>query len=150
MKKLSVVIIGRNEETYIGRTVSAVLKATETIPSTEIVYVDSASSDETVSIVSRYPVRILRLKESRELSSAAGRYIGYMNTSGSYVLFVDGDTLIYRKWPEQGMKFLENHPQAGGTAGILHELFTNENGAVIRLKKNRYGQQPGITRVRMF
>ena len=58
---LSIVIIARNEARNIARAIESVLRAVENWPDTEILLVDSASTDETVEIARRYPINIVRL-----------------------------------------------------------------------------------------
>jgi len=135
--KLSVIIIGRNEEQHIARSIRSVLAAAET-DDTEVLYVDSASTDRTVSIVQQYGIRIIQLRPEWPLTSSAGRYLGFINTTGEYVMFVDGDTVIYKTWLKKAMDYLEQSEQAAGTAGIVHEIFLDERGNRTGIKKNRY------------
>ena len=135
---LSVVIIGKNEEKHIEKCLLSVLKAVSKIDACEIIYVDSASTDRSVEIVKKYPVRVIQLKPDWPLTSSAGRYLGFINTSGKYVFFVDGDTLIFKDWPEKAIDFLEKNSKAGGVAGIVHEIFIDEHGRFSGMKKNRY------------
>jgi glycosyltransferase involved in cell wall biosynthesis len=80
--EISVVIISRNEAKNITRAIESVLKAVEHWPQTEILLVDSASTDETVEIAKHYPINIVRLKPSWFLSPPAGRLIGLYHTRG--------------------------------------------------------------------
>ncbi|MBN2415908.1 glycosyltransferase [bacterium] len=147
---LSVIVIGRNESARIDQCLRAVLAAVRDISGTEIIYVDSASTDDTVVKASRYPVTILQLRPWWQITSAAGRYIGYRNAGGDYLLFVDGDTVVYKRWPAAAIRFLEEHPDAGGVAGILHEMFLDAAGGKVAFKKNRYGQKPHTAPVTTF
>ena len=140
--KLSIIVIGKNESRHIGKCLSAALTAAKKCGDYEIIYADSASTDDTVEKASRFPVTIVKLKPEWQITSSAGRYIGYMQTRGDYLLFIDGDTLIYKQWPETAIRFLEAHPDAGGVAGILHEIFLDKNGFFVSLNKNRYHQRP--------
>ena len=72
MPQLSVIIIGRNEESHIERSIRSVLRATENLKDTEIIYVDSASVDRSIDIARRFPIRVLQLKSDWPLSAAAG------------------------------------------------------------------------------
>jgi len=146
---LSVVIIGRNEEKNIERCVLSVLYAVSDIDSKEVIYVDSASSDRSVDIVKKYPVRIIQLRPEWPLTSSAGRYLGFKNTTGKYVFFVDGDTVIYKDWPKQAIEFLKSSKDLGGVAGIVHEIFLDERGNRVSVKKNRYNVS-GSGEVKVF
>jgi len=122
---LSVVIISRNEERNIARCIESVLKATEEIESHEIVLVDSASTDRTVEIAKKYPLRILQLKHKSQFSPAAGRFIGFMHSRGKYIQFLDGDMVLDKNWFKNAVPILENDEQVAGVVGILTQEFYN-------------------------
>ena len=82
---LSVVIISRNEERNIARCIESVLEATDEMASYEIILVDSVSTDRTVEIAKKYPIRILQLKHKSQCSPAAGRFIGFLHSRGNYI-----------------------------------------------------------------
>jgi glycosyltransferase involved in cell wall biosynthesis len=148
--KISVVIIGRNEEQHIERSIRSVIKGTEQIKNREIVYVDSASEDNTIQIAEQFPVKIVQLKPEWPLSPSAGRYIGYLNTSGDFIFFVDGDTVIYKSWLNTGIEFLEKNKNAAGIAGMVHELFVDRDDNILGFMKNRYHQKNHISEVKLF
>lgn len=56
----SVVIRAFNEEKYIERLIIGITQ--QTINSIEIILVDSGSTDGTLEIVSRYPVRVVHIR----------------------------------------------------------------------------------------
>lgn len=112
MIELSVVLITKNQAWNIARLVESVLEATSSISAREILLVDSASTDETVELASRYPISIVRLSPGL-LSPAAGRYIGYKRTRGEFVLFLDGDMELLQGWLEDALRAMRNAPQAG-------------------------------------
>src|SRR6476659_7238471 len=71
----SVVVIARNEEGSIGTCLDSVLRAFGE-RTYELIFVDSASTDRTVSIAARFPAKIIRIPPSSRLSPSLGRYIG--------------------------------------------------------------------------
>ena len=93
---LSVVLISRNQRWNIDRLIESVHAAVE--DGTEIVLVDSASTDGTPQAAAAHGIRVLRLHESQHLSPSAGRFIGFEHTSGRYTLFLDGDTALVPEW----------------------------------------------------
>jgi glycosyltransferase involved in cell wall biosynthesis len=146
---LSVIIIGRNEAAHIGRCLQSVLKGVQRTPGTEIIYVDSASTDRTLEIVRQYPaVRTLQLKAEWPLCAAAGRYIGYLHAGGTYLFFIDGDSVLYRHWLTTGIEYLSAHPDVGAVAGSVHEVFETENGRPVRFLRHRYGDQQSPDQVK--
>jgi len=103
---LSVVIIGLNEAERIGPCIDSVRTAVADIPDTVIVYVDSGSSDGTVSIALSKDVRVFRLGKAQPPSPAAGRYVGSMVTSGRFIMFVDGDTIVAPGWIKPAIELM--------------------------------------------
>jgi len=121
--ELSVVIIGKNEANNICMCLDAVLDTTNGLQ-TEIVYVDSCSTDGTLEAASKYDITIIRLRENWVLSAAAGRYIGTINTKSQYILFCDADTMIFREWLYNALSYIRKHPDVGGVDGILIDVFS--------------------------
>lgn len=120
MSSLSIVVIGRNEEEFIGRSLRAALDAAAEVGACEVVYVDSASTDRTVEVARELGVRVLSLRPEWRLTPAAGRHIGYHHTSGELILFVDGDTAVSRGFLPEAMKFFR-HADVAGVAGWLDD-----------------------------
>ena len=73
MTELSYVIIGKNAQSSIARLLDSVLAHTPSRLSAEIIYVDSASTDRTIEIVTQYPVTIVQLSADQPLCASAGR-----------------------------------------------------------------------------
>jgi len=127
---LSVVIIARNEAQNIARAIESVLCAVESWPRTEILLVDSASSDETVNIAKLYPINIVRLNSSWYLSAAAGRYIGTCHTQGDLILYLDGDMELDPEWVDQSVTFAIEHPQAAAIGGYWRDVQVTQSQTV--------------------
>lgn len=103
---LSVVIIGLNEARIIGQCIESVKSATAHIPRTETVYVDSRSTDETVSIALSKGVKVFQLGKTQPPSPAAGRYVGSLVTHGRFIIFVDGDSIVAPGWIEPAIELM--------------------------------------------
>ena len=91
---LSVIIVTKNEERNISRCIKSVLSYTRNIEYVEIILVDSCSTDSTVEIAKQYPIDIIQLGKDWPHSPSAGRFTGVNNTSGKYVLIIDGDKSV--------------------------------------------------------
>jgi glycosyltransferase involved in cell wall biosynthesis len=115
--QLSVVLISKNQEWNIPRLVESVLCNKPIIRSMEIVLVDSASTDQTVNAARQYPIRIVELHRDQRLTAGAGRYIGYMQTSGDYLLFLDGDMELAPGWLPRALDTLEDNPNVAAVTG---------------------------------
>jgi glycosyltransferase involved in cell wall biosynthesis len=134
--KVSIVIIGRNEERAIGECLGAAHLAAEQIGGAEIIFVDSASTDNTVGIAQTFGARVLSLKPDWKLSPSAGRFVGSHYAQGDFILFIDADTLIYRDFLPAAIEFFENNAEVGGVNGRLDDL--NETGELLTGVEERF------------
>ncbi len=125
-QRVSIVIIGRNEEKSITKCFDAAISAAEEIGGGEIIYVDSASTDNTVSVAKSFGVRIVEMKETMKLSPSAGRYVGTQFAKGEFILFVDADTLIYPKFLSNALNHFDKNTELAGVNGWIDDL--DENG----------------------
>jgi glycosyltransferase involved in cell wall biosynthesis len=105
---VAVVLISKNQAWNIARLIESVLKEKEGNLPGEILLVDSASTDETTEIASRYPITVLKLWPGQRLTAAAGRHVGYQHTSSAYVLFLDGDMELCQGWLEKACQVMWN------------------------------------------
>ena len=117
---LSVVVIARNEESQIGRCLSSVLSAVEPFDS-EVVLVDSNSTDGTVERASEFPVSVLRIPTDDLTTPAAGRYVGTEFAKGEQILFVDGDVVLESGWLGVASGLLVGNEDIAGVGGYLGE-----------------------------
>ena len=104
MVQLSVVLITRNQEWNIPRLVESVQAATAHLPGTEIVLVDSASTDATVTLAAQYPISVIQLDADQRLTAGLGRYVGYKESHGDLILFLDGDMELAQGWLELALQ----------------------------------------------
>ena len=146
---LSVVIIARNEAAHIASAIESVLRETRYFPSTEVVLVDSCSTDATVDIATSHPIGVLRLLRSSFLSAAAGRYIGYLNTSGQFILHLDGDMTLCPDWLGQAIPYLLSHPTVAGCSGYWENVY-RRNGQIVHSEKMDFSPDRKIKKVNEF
>lgn len=137
---LTVVLIGRNEEQFIGGAIESVLAAKKRIPTLEVIFVDSASTDRSIEVAQQYPIRILQLKPEWPRCVAAGRYIGYRHSHGKYVFFQDGDSNVEADWLVKAVDFMEANPAYGAIAGVLDEEYIDAAGNYHGSVPNVFGQ----------
>jgi cellulose synthase/poly-beta-1,6-N-acetylglucosamine synthase-like glycosyltransferase len=137
---LSIIIIGRNEEQFIGQCIESALESCLAFPNAEVIFVDSASTDRSVEIASKYPIQIYQLHRGQKRSPSAGRFIGYQYAKGEYLFFVDGDSIVASGWATEGIRFLVAHAQYAGVAGVLEERYLNRDGLATGGVKNLFEQ----------
>ncbi|MDB4634321.1 glycosyltransferase [Rubripirellula sp.] len=134
--EVTAVIIGRNEEEYIAMAIKSVLKVGTRLGGVEVIFVDSASTDQSIEVAAEFPIRILQLKPDWPLCVAAGRYTGVRHAKGKHILFLDGDSEVGEQWLVEATEFLNANPLYGGVAGVLNERYVDESGECIGGKEN--------------
>lgn len=87
---ISIVIIGKNEGRNLPR-LHASLAPLAARWACETIFVDSASSDDSVVIGRSLFDTVVELAPSPHLNASAGRHVGVSFASGSWALFLDGD-----------------------------------------------------------
>lgn len=99
MKDVSVVVRCFNEEEHIGRLLTGILE--QTVRDPEIVVVDSGSTDATLSIVERYPARVVHIRpEDFSFGRALNR--GFAATRGEVVVAASAHVYpVYSDWLEE-------------------------------------------------
>jgi glycosyltransferase involved in cell wall biosynthesis len=123
---VSVVIIARNEEEMIADCLDSVFGACRyaqekgVLDSYEVILSDSASTDRTVEIARKYPVKIVQLKKEWTLSAPAGRYIGSLYARGEFIFFTDGDCKTDREWFVRALPVFRDKT-VGGVDGYERE-----------------------------
>jgi GT2 family glycosyltransferase len=127
---VAAVVISRNEEQWIQSCLRSVVAAVTPYAGSEVVLVDSSSSDRTVEIARHEPIRLIELRDDAPLSPALGRLVGQDATQSRYILFVDGDTEIAGAWLAAAVDFLERHPHVAAVDGKLPELYYRDGRQV--------------------
>lgn len=89
---LSIVIIGRNEGQRLARCLESV-QYIRGIGVKEVIYVDSASTDASMSLARQRGARAIAVTPERP-TAAIGRNAGWRSATSDLVLFLDGDTVL--------------------------------------------------------
>ncbi|HEY3248781.1 MAG TPA: glycosyltransferase [bacterium] len=99
MPRASIVIRCFNEEAHIGRLLDGIMH--QTMGDREVLVVDSGSTDATLDIASRYPVRVLTIRPD-EFSFGRSLNAGCQAAGGEYVVIASAHTYpVYDDWLEQ-------------------------------------------------
>ena len=119
---IGVVAIGRNEGDRLKRCLRSI---STDVP---IVYVDSASTDDSVAFARAKRATIVELDMSKPFSAARARNEGFhallgTNPDVAFVQFVDGDCELEPEWLGRAAKFLEAHPTVAAVCGRRRERF---------------------------
>lgn len=88
---ISLVVIGRNSSPLLSTIYRRTSMATISGYCNDLIYVDSASTDDSAALMQDLGFRVYRLGSRGVLSAAAGRWLGAIQARGDYVLFLDSD-----------------------------------------------------------
>lgn len=105
--RCSIVIRCYNEEQHIGRLLSGLMKQT-IADQLEIVVVDSGSTDATVAIASRYPIKLVTIRPE-EFSFGRSLNLGCEAATGEFIAIASAHVYpVYTDWLEQMLLPFEN------------------------------------------
>ncbi|TVQ56697.1 MAG: glycosyltransferase family 2 protein, partial [Spirulina sp. DLM2.Bin59] len=126
MAKIGVVTIGRNEGDRLLRCLQSLIA--QLPPGTPIVYVDSGSTDGSLSQAEALGVEAIALDLSIPFTAARSRNTGFFHLLAqhpdlAYVQFIDGDCELIPGWIEGAIAHLEAHPQCAIVCGRRRERF---------------------------
>jgi GT2 family glycosyltransferase len=119
---VGVVVIGRNEGERLVACLSSV-KAT----AGDVVYVDSGSTDGSVTFARQIGAHVVLLDLSRPFSAARARNEGFaalkaLRPDIRFVQFVDGDCVLISGWIESAVSFAEQRTDVAIVCGRRREL----------------------------
>lgn len=92
---ISIIIPAYNVEKTIDKTIEALLKQNYPKKDYEIIIVDDGSTDKTVEVISKFPVKLVKLKHK---GPANARNIGAKKSRGGILLFTDADCVPDKNW----------------------------------------------------
>lgn len=119
---ISVAIKCLNEEAKIARCIESTIAALREIPyPSEIVLADSVSTDRTIEIASRYPIKIVQFAHANERGCGAGVQLGYQHTRGDFIMLLDGDMELLPGFLPKAVAKLIAEPRLAGVAGLVED-----------------------------
>jgi glycosyltransferase involved in cell wall biosynthesis len=143
--RVSVIIKALNEEHNIAAAVESAIAALRMVGG-EVILADSASTDQTITIASRYPIKIVTLDSPGDRSCGGGVQLGFQYSSGEYVCLMDGDMRLNERFLAAAVRHLEDHPGEAGIGGMLEEREVTNLEFVKRSKSDDRGYRPGPVR----
>lgn len=118
---VSIVVKAYNEEARIGLCLASALTALERVGG-EVVLADSGSSDATVALARRYPVRIVQLAHAPERCCGVGAQLGFEHARGDFIYLMDGDMELSPDFLPAALALLDREPDVAGVGGRVVEL----------------------------
>jgi len=92
---VSVVVTVYNAERTIGKCLESIMKLEYPEDKLEVLVIDDGSTDNSVDMIRKYPVRLLRKRNSGYPSAMNA---GIRKSRGNIVVIVDSDIYITREW----------------------------------------------------
>lgn len=91
-KRISVLIPCYNAAPYVGAALDSVLA--QDLPDVEVIVVDDGSTDRSGEVLRRYEPRGVKVITQENRGAAAARNSAFAASTGTHVLFLDGDDII--------------------------------------------------------
>lgn len=119
MVNLSVIILSYNTKEMLRKCLIALEAeiAKDTKTKYEVIVVDNASTDGSLSMVEKEFPAVIRIHNKSNVGFAKGNNPGVRVAKGEYVLFLNSDAILEKQTEEYPLRFLlsfmDDHPQAG-------------------------------------
>lgn len=134
---LTVIIVSYNVKYYLRQCLHSVNRAGRNLKM-EVIVVDNASTDGTKDdIESDFPgVQLIWNKSNRGFAKACNQ--GLQNAGGTYILFLNPDTIVKEDSFEKCIRFFESHPDTG----VLGVKMIDEYGRFLKESKRGFPDPP--------
>ncbi len=121
------VAIGRNEGQRLRACLESLVRDLD-----QVVYVDSGSDDDSLSIAQALGVEIVQLDTRNGFTAARARNAGIQRLLEvapglEFVQFVDGDCEVVENWIDSGLSLLRENPQVAIACGRRREIEPTRN-----------------------
>lgn len=131
-KLASIIILNYNGKKFLRQCLDSLL--IQTYINFEIILVDSGSTDGSIEFVKENftDERIKLFRLEKNLGFAGGNNFGFKQSSGSYIVLLNNDTIVEKNWLEELVKSIDKFENAG----IVQSLIKIENIPEKYYKKN--------------
>jgi GT2 family glycosyltransferase len=101
---VSIIILNHNGSRFIANCLNSIFESL--YPAFEIIFVDNASTDDSLSIVNGFKKlarsqRLIIVRNSSNLGYAEGNNIGASYAQGTYLVFLNNDTRVEPTWLQE-------------------------------------------------
>jgi hypothetical protein len=121
-----------NEEGHIAAAIGSALAAVKPFDG-EVILADCGSTDRTVEIARRFPIRIIRLADPSRRSCGSGAQLAYQQANGRLFYLLDGDMVIHADFLRVAVPFLDANPRVAGVGGRVEEVNAENEEFQIRI-----------------
>ena len=140
--RVTIIIKALNEEHRIAAAIESSLAALEVVGG-EIILADSYSTDQTVSIAKKYPIRIVQLANPDERCCGIGPQLGYQYAQGEYIYILDGDMEMYPDFLPTAIDAMQQQLELAGVGGQVIEMNTESLEYISRMERASAHMQVG-------
>lgn len=134
---VSIIIKAYNEAEHIDRCIDSALRALSNLHG-EVILADSGSTDGTVAIARRHPIRIVQLADIQQRRCGIGPQLGYQFARFEFVYILDGDMQLDPEFLPAALRYLAANAgsrKLAGVAGLVEER--SEENVQFRRRKAR-------------
>lgn len=110
MQLVSVIVPTHNRAMLLGEAIESILAIPREDFEIDILVIDDGSTDNTVAVTQRYPVRYLRLEGE---GASAARNAGLQAARGDFIAFLDDDDVWLPENLKPQLTYLNEHPECG-------------------------------------
>ncbi len=114
--ELTIIIKTYNEEEHIEESIISALEVIKDYAG-EVILADSLSTDSTIGIARKYPIKIVQLKNPIDRSCGVGPQLGYQHCRGDFVYILDGDMSLKSEFIRHALNLLKNDEKLAGVGG---------------------------------
>jgi len=139
---VSIIIKTLNEEEKIATAIESALQAVKMVGG-EVILADSLSTDKTVEIAQKYPIKIIQLINPNERCCGIGPQLGYQYAQGEFVYILDGDMQMLDSFLPKAVEFMQQNPKAAGVGGKVIEMNTDSLEFQARVERASNHMQSG-------
>ena len=134
--EITFIIKALNEESNIAACIESCIREAKPY-SSEIILVDSLSTDRTIAIAKQYPIKIVQFENKTDIGCGAAPQLGYQHAKGEYIYLLDGDMEICPDFIKHALMFLQENEVYAGVGGILvdTQAFSEEDKRRIEMYK---------------
>jgi GT2 family glycosyltransferase len=113
---VSILVVNYNGARFLPEFFASLQQLT--YPRYEVVLVDNASSDESLSIIARHPwVKLVR--SEKNLGFAGGNNLGLQHCSGELICLLNNDMVAHPRFLEPLCDYLQHHSEVGVVQGKM-------------------------------
>ena len=139
---VSIIIKALNEQDNIERCILTALAAAEEVGG-EVILADSLSTDSTIEIASKFPIKIVQLLDISDRSCGIGAQLGYQYSDAEFVYILDGDMALSSEFIPAALALMQEEPSVAGVGGLVQEMNTENLEFQNRVQKTSADMQAG-------